>query len=79
MLSNGGSLLNPGFIVVIFRYPASPTNYYYHIKNLTIIICLPGHREHVMEDVREHEAASCIVLHAFVATVTFGQQLLEKS
>ena len=22
--------------------------------------CLPGHRERVMEDVREHEAASCI-------------------
>ena len=29
-------------------------------KKKTIITCLPGHRECVMEDVSEHEAASCI-------------------
>ena len=44
-----------------FCCPTSPTNYYHHVKkHLTTTTCLPGHREQVMKDVREHEAASCI-------------------
>ena len=31
-----------------------------HKKKLTIIMCLPGHRERIMVNVREHKAASCI-------------------
>ena len=44
-----------------FCGPASPMNYYHcNKKHRTSITCLPGHRERIMEDVREPKAASCI-------------------